>query len=110
MLILGGQMKEAIMSQILEISKHGATETKLVDNLPLTSRRLRRIVAELVDRGFLQFIGSQEAYITTHRGYIFLDKLKKEKCQIHKENNKATTIRKLKNHGVVNRLSTSSNS
>lgn len=76
--VLQAQTKEYIMAKILEISKHGATKTQLMHDLSITYRQLRRIMAELVDRRFLRFIASQEVYITTHRGHIFLDKLKKE--------------------------------
>jgi predicted transcriptional regulator len=94
MIILGAQTKEYIMTKILEVSKHGTTMTKLMHNLPLTHRRLRRIVAELVNRRFLKFLVSQEVYITTHRGHIFLDKLKKE-ISYSQDSNKATTIKVL---------------
>jgi predicted transcriptional regulator len=76
--VRGVQTKEYIMAKILEASKHGATKTQLTHVISISYRRLRRIMAELVDRRFLRFLGSQEIYITTHRGYIFLDKLKKE--------------------------------
>jgi predicted transcriptional regulator len=76
--VRGVQTKEYIMAKILEASKHGATKTQLTHVISISYRRLRRIMAELVDRRFLRFLASQEIYITTHRGYIFLDKLKKE--------------------------------
>ena len=91
MVVLGVQTKEYVMAKILELSKHGATKTNLIHNLPLTYRRLRRIMAELVDRRFLRFIVSQEVYITTHRGHLFLDKLKKE---ISYSQDGAVTIKK----------------
>ncbi|HJY15424.1 MAG TPA: winged helix-turn-helix domain-containing protein [Nitrososphaeraceae archaeon] len=75
---MGVQTKEYIMAKILEVSKNGATKIRLMRDLSITDRRLRRIMAELVDRRFLKFLVSQEVYITTHRGNIFLDKLKKE--------------------------------
>jgi predicted transcriptional regulator len=90
MVVLGAQTKEYMMAKILELSKHGATKTKLIHNLPLTYRRLR-IMAELVDRRFLRFIVSQEVYITTHRGHLFLNKLKKE---ISYSQDGAVTIKK----------------
>jgi predicted transcriptional regulator len=79
LIILVAQRKEYIMAKILEVSKYGATKTKLIHELSMTYRQLRRIMAELVDRRYLRFIVSQEVYITTHRGHIFLDKLKREK-------------------------------
>ena len=93
MVVLGVQTKEYVMAKILELSKHGATKTNLIHNLPLTYRRLRRIMAELVDRRFLRFIVSQEVYITTHRGHLFLDKLKKE-ISYSQDNNGTVTIKK----------------
>ena len=48
-------------------------------------------MAELVDRRFLRFLASQEVYITTHRGYILLDKLKKE-ISYSQDSNKAAAI------------------
>jgi predicted transcriptional regulator len=93
MIILEAQMKEYIMAKILEVSKHGTTKTKLMHNLHFTYRRLRRIMAELVDRKFLRFIVSQEVYITTHRGHIFLDNLKKE-SSYSQDNDRAVTIKK----------------
>jgi predicted transcriptional regulator len=79
LIILVAQRKEYIMAKILEVSKYGATKAKLIHELSMTYRQLRRIMAELVDRRYLRFIVSQEVYITTHRGHIFLDKLKREK-------------------------------
>jgi predicted transcriptional regulator len=74
---MGVQTKEYIMAKILEASKNGATKIRLMRDVSITYRRLRRIMAELVDRRFLKFLVSQDVYITTHRGHIFLDKLKK---------------------------------
>ena len=50
-------------------------------------------MAELVDKRYLRFIVSQEVYITTHRGHIFLDKLKKE-SSYSQDNDRAVTIKK----------------
>ena len=77
-MVTGVQTKEYEMVKILEVCKHGATKTQLTLIVSISYRRLRRIMAELVDRRFLRFLASREVYITTHRGYLFLDKLKKE--------------------------------
>jgi predicted transcriptional regulator len=90
---LVAQRKEHIMAKMLEVCKNGATKTKLIHELSMTYRRVRRIMAELVDRRFLRFIVSQEVYITTHRGHIFLDKLKKENAY-SQNNNSVLTIKK----------------
>jgi predicted transcriptional regulator len=54
------------MAKILEASKRGATKTQLTHVISISYRRLRRIMAELVDRRFLRFLASQEVYIKTH--------------------------------------------
>jgi predicted transcriptional regulator len=92
---MGVQTKEHIMAKILEASKNGATKIRLIHDVSITYRRLRRIMAELVDRRFLKFLVSQEIYITTHRGHIFLDKLKKE-ISYSQDSNKATTITRIR--------------
>jgi predicted transcriptional regulator len=79
------------MVKILEVCKHGATKTQLTHIISISYRRLRRIMSELVDKRFLRFLASQEVYITTHRGYLFLDKLKKE-ILYSQGSNKAATI------------------
>jgi hypothetical protein len=71
MIILGAQTKEYIMAKIPEVSKHGTTVTKLMHNLPLTHRRLRRIVAELVDRRFLKFLVSPRGLYYKSQGTYF---------------------------------------
>jgi predicted transcriptional regulator len=82
-----------MMAQILEASKSGATKTMLMHDLSLTYRTMRRIMAELVDRGFLRFIISHEVYITTHKGHIFLDKLKTG-IRYSQHNDRAVTSKK----------------
>jgi predicted transcriptional regulator len=89
--VTGVQTKEYVMVKILEVCKHGAMKTQLTHIVSISYRRLRRIMAELVDRRFLRFLASQEVYITTHRGYLFLDKLKKENMY-SQDSNKAATI------------------
>jgi predicted transcriptional regulator len=89
--VTGVQTKEYVMVKILEVCKHGAIKTQLTHIVSISYRRLRRIMAELVDRRFLRFLASQEVYITTHRGYLFLDKLKKENMY-SQDSNKAATI------------------
>jgi predicted transcriptional regulator len=96
------QTKEYIMAKILDASKHGATKIQLMHDVSITYRRLRRIMAELVDRRFLKFLVSQEVYITTHRGHIFLDKLKKEiSYSQDRIATKLQLLRELENKGTV---------
>jgi predicted transcriptional regulator len=71
--IMGAHTRESMIARILDLSKHGATISKLTHDLSMTHRQLRRTMAELVDRGFLRFTSTHQGYITTHKGYIFLD-------------------------------------
>ncbi len=61
----------ALMADILKVCKNGCTKEKITH---LSHDQLRRITAEMVDKEFLQYIEHQQVYITTDKGYIFLDK------------------------------------
>lgn len=56
---------------ILNICKDGATKSAIMRRLSLSNSQLRRISAELVDKGFLQF-REPDIYITANKGYEFL--------------------------------------
>lgn len=56
---------------ILNICKDGATKSAIMRRLSLSNSQLRRISAELVDKGFLQF-REPDKYITANKGYEFL--------------------------------------
>jgi predicted transcriptional regulator len=43
-----------------------------MDQTHLSHDQLRRIMAEIVDRGLLHYIEAHRIYITTDKGYIFL--------------------------------------
>lgn len=57
--------------QILDVCKDGATKSAIMHRLSLSNSQLRRISAELVDKGFLQF-REPDIYITANKGYEFL--------------------------------------
>ncbi len=61
-------------AQLLELSKSGTTKAKMKSSLSISNTQLRKILAELVDKGFLQFIEPQQQYITTHTGLKFLNR------------------------------------
>lgn len=63
--------RTGVIVQILDICKDGATKSSIKHKLSLSNSQLRRISAELVDKGFLQF-SEPGIYITTHKGYKFL--------------------------------------
>lgn len=83
-------MRESMIAKILELCKHGATMTKLTHDLSMTHRQLRRTMAELVDREFLRLTFTNQGYITTHKGYIFLDG-SKTKTRYSQSNRKIVT-------------------
>jgi predicted transcriptional regulator len=68
------ESKEDISVQLLELSKSGTTKAKMKSRLSISNTQLRKILAELVDKGFLQFIEPQQQYITTHKGLKFLNR------------------------------------
>jgi len=43
--------------------------------LSVAPTQLRKILAKLVDKGFFHFVEAQQLYITTHKGYLFLNTL-----------------------------------
>ena len=68
------ESREDISVQLLELSKSGTTKAKMKSSLSISNTQLRKILAELVDKGFLQFIEPQQQYITTHKGLKFLNR------------------------------------
>jgi predicted transcriptional regulator len=62
-----------IMDDILKVCKNGCTKEKIIEETHLSHDQLRRITAEIVDKGFLRYIEHQQVYITTDKGYIFLN-------------------------------------
>jgi predicted transcriptional regulator len=63
--------RTSVIVQILDICKNGAKKSAIMHKLSLSNSQLRRISAELVDKGFLQF-SEPGLYITTDKGYEFL--------------------------------------
>jgi predicted transcriptional regulator len=63
-----------ITADILKVCKNGCTKEKIIEKTHLSQDQLTRITAEIVDKGFLRYIEYQRVYITTDKGYIFLDK------------------------------------
>jgi predicted transcriptional regulator len=62
-----------ITADILKVCKNGCTKEKIIEQTHLSRDQLRRISAEIVDKGFLRYIDHQQIYITTDKGYIFLN-------------------------------------
>jgi predicted transcriptional regulator len=63
--------RTSLIVQILDICKEEAAKSEIMHKLSLSNSELRRISAELVDKGFLQF-SEPGIFITTDKGYEFL--------------------------------------
>ena len=50
------EIREDIIVQLLELSKNGTTKAKMKSTLFVSHSQLRKILAELVDKRFLQFV------------------------------------------------------
>ena len=64
-----------ILVRVLEATREGATKAEILAKLPsLSSSQLRRIGAELADKGYLRpDPNHKNRYVTTHRGYVYLN-------------------------------------
>ena len=62
-----------ITADILKTCKNGCTKRENNGANPSFTRSARRITAEIVDKGLLRYIEHQQVYITTDKGYMFLD-------------------------------------
>jgi predicted transcriptional regulator len=72
------QIQDPLMVKILELCKDGASKSKIVNNLAISHVRLRKSLAELVDKRFLQYIEVEEKYYTTDRGLLFLKSIQQK--------------------------------
>ena len=61
-----------MLVRVLEATVKGATKAEILTKLPsLSSSQLRRISAELADKGYLRLDpNDNNRYVTTHRGYV----------------------------------------
>ena len=68
-----------MLVRVLEATVKGATKAEILTKLPsLSSSQLRRISAELADKGYLRLDpNDNNRYVTTHRGYVYLNRLRK---------------------------------
>lgn len=68
-----------IVVRVLETTRVGATKAEILAKLPsITSSQLRRISAELTDKGYLRpDPNDNNRYVTTHRGYVYLNSFRK---------------------------------
>jgi predicted transcriptional regulator len=65
-----------IYVSILSIAKEGASKKEIAEALSISYQQLRRITAELVDRGMLRIDAKKYVFVTTDKGHLFLKKRK----------------------------------
>lgn len=65
-----------IHASILSIAKEGASKKQIVQALSISNQQLRRLTAELVDRGMLRLDLKKQIFVTTDKGHIFLQNRK----------------------------------
>ncbi|HEY6884291.1 MAG TPA: winged helix-turn-helix domain-containing protein [Nitrososphaeraceae archaeon] len=63
-----------MLANILEICKDGCRKDKIMQKTRLSHDQLRRIMAEMIDRELLHYIEASSRYVTTDKGYIFLNR------------------------------------
>lgn len=61
-----------LYASILSISKEGASRKTIAESLSISYPQLRRLTAELVDKGMLHMDVKKRIFITTDKGLIFL--------------------------------------
>jgi predicted transcriptional regulator len=65
-----------IYASILFIAKEGASKKEIAETLSISYQRLRRLAAELVDRGMLRPDVKKRVFVTTDKGHVFLQNKK----------------------------------
>lgn len=65
-----------IYASILSIAKEGASKKEIAEALSMSYQQLRRLTAELVDRGMLRLDTKKGVLFTTDKGHIFLQNKK----------------------------------
>jgi predicted transcriptional regulator len=65
-----------IYASILSIAKEGASKKQIAQALSISNQQLRRLTAELVDRGMLHVDIKKQIFVTTDKGHIFLQNRK----------------------------------
>lgn len=68
--------KNHIYASILFIAKEGASKKEIAEALSISDQQLRRLTAELVDRGMLRLDTKRGILLTTDKGYVFLQRKK----------------------------------
>lgn len=67
-----GKSKDDIYASILSFAKEGASKKDITEALSISHQQLRRLAAELVDRGMLRLDVKKRVFVTTDKGHVFL--------------------------------------
>lgn len=65
-----------IYVSILSIAKEGASKKEIAEALSMSHQQLRRLTAELVDKGMLRLEAKKGVLLTTDKGHAFLQNKK----------------------------------
>ena len=65
-----------IYASILSLARESASKKEIAKTLSMSDQQLRRLTAELVDKGMLRLDAKQGVLITTDKGHIFLQNKK----------------------------------
>ncbi len=65
-----------LYASILSIAKEGASRKTIAEALSISYQQLRRLTAELVDKGMLRLDLKKRVFVTTDKGIIFLQDMK----------------------------------
>ena len=67
---------DSIYVSILSIAKEGASTKQIAQAVSMSNQQLRRLTAELVDRGMLRVDLKKHEFVTTDKGHVFLQNRK----------------------------------
>jgi predicted transcriptional regulator len=65
--------KDYTSVRILTLAKSGETKKKLAEAVSMSEPQFRRYMAAIVDRGLLRFDAQKRMWVTTEKGYAFLE-------------------------------------
>ncbi len=71
-----GSDGDDMYASILSIAKEGASKKQIAQELSISNQQLRRLTAELVDRGMLRIDLKKQIFVTTDKGHDFLQNRK----------------------------------
>jgi predicted transcriptional regulator len=65
-----------VYASILSLAKEGASKKEIAEALSMSDQQLRRLSAELVDKGMLRLDAKKGIFLTTDKGHVFLQNKK----------------------------------